>query len=331
VSPYPTRILSRRDVEAVLTMADALEVVAEAFAAHGRGDARMPPKVYLDLPEHEGDFRAMPAYVSGGKAASLKWVNSHPRNPARGLPAVMGVLILSDPETALPRAVMDATLITAVRTGAAGGVAARVLARPESEVLALIGAGVQARWQLEALLPSFELREIRLADPSTEAIAGLRDAFPALRKRMRACGTAREGVDGADLVVTTTPCREPVIEAGWVASGTHVNAIGADAPGKQELATGLVEACTIVVDDPVQARHSGEVNVPLSTGSLEPARAERSLGQVLAGLAPGRGDPEEITLFDSTGLAVQDLAVAEVVAARAEDADLGLLVDLVGV
>ncbi|MFQ5767191.1 MAG: ornithine cyclodeaminase family protein [Acidobacteriota bacterium] len=308
-----TLILGRQDIRRLLDMGTALQVVEAAFASHGRGETRMPAKIYLDLPEFAGDFRAMPAYLPALKAAGVKWVSSHSGNPRRGLPAVVAVLILSDPETAEPLAVMDATLLTLLRTGAAGGVAARHLSREDSSVLALVGAGAQSHAQLDAVRRVRPIRKVKLFDPDPQAVQRLKRRFKDADLEILTCPTVREAVDQAHIVATTTPSRKPVVEREWIAAGTHLNAMGADAPGKQELHPQILLDGEVFIDDPHQARHSGEINVPLAGGVLKMKQLRGTLGEVVAGRHPGRSRPEAITVFDSTGLAVQDLAVARAV------------------
>lgn len=318
-----TLILTRADVEALVDMAAAVEAVERAFLAHGEGRARMPPKVYLDVPEHDGDFRAMPALLDG--AAGVKWVNSHPQNPARhGLPAVMGVYVLSDPATAVPLCVMDATWLTAVRTGAAAAVASRHLARPDARSLGFVGSGVQARTLLEAHRVTHPgLETFVCADVRPEAAAGLAELSGGR------VGTIDEAA-ACDIVCTSTPSTTPVVSADAVRPGAHVNALGADAAGKQELPSALLLAARVVVDDPAQALHSGEVNVPVHRGELDPERLVGTLGEVIAGRATGRREATDITVFDSTGLAIQDLAVARAIYALARERGRGQAVALVG-
>jgi alanine dehydrogenase len=298
----PTRILTRAELGRLLTMDMALGAVEEAFAAHGRGEARMPVKVYLPLPEHAGDFRAMPSFLGG--AAGVKWVNSHPQNPARhGLPSVMGVYILSDPETALPLAVMDATLLTAYRTGAAAGVATKHLLGRAPRTVGLIGCGVQARYLLAAHRALFPDVEALMADLVPEAAARF-----AAEAGGRAVSLAEAA--GCDVVCTATPARRPVVDLAWVGADAHINAMGADAPGKQELDTRIVQKARVFVDDLEQASESGEVNVPLHEGALTRAQIAGTLGEVIAGRRAARPDGPTLTVFDSTGLAVQDVALA---------------------
>ncbi len=316
-----TRILTRADVARLLTMEMALEAVELAFAAHGRGETRMPVKVYLPLPEHAGDFRAMPAFLDG--AAGVKWVNSHPQNPARhNLPSVMGVYILSDPETARPLAIMDATLLTAFRTGAAAGVATRHLLGRPPRTIGFIGCGVQARYLLEAHRAIFGAFQVLCADVVPEAAA--RFAAEAGGRAVSIAAAA-----ACDVVNTATPSRRPVVEDGWVAAGAHVNAMGADGPGKQELATAIVLGARVFVDDLEQAAESGEVNVPLHDGALTRAQLAGTLGEVIAGKVRARTSGGETTLFDSTGLAVQDLALARMIHQAAVAANAGIEVALV--
>ena len=299
-----TLLLSQSDVRAVLSMDRAVSAVQKAFLAHGRGETLMPPKVYLPLPQHHGDFRAMPAYVAG--AAGVKWVNSHPENPKRhGLPSVLAVYVLSDPETAMPLAIMDGTLLTAVRTGAAAAVASQLLARPAPRTIGFIGTGVQARFLLEAHCVVYPQGfDILVADISDEAAR----AFAA---EVGGKQVTVEQAAGCDIVCTATPSRAPVVRRAWVRQGAHINALGADAPGKQELDPQILFDAKVVIDDWEQATESGEVNVSLHDGSYRRERIHATLGEVLAKKKPAR-EGDEITVFDSTGLAVQDSGPGQV-------------------
>jgi alanine dehydrogenase len=316
-SPRPsTLILTEADVRAVLTMEAAVAAVERAFLCHGQGDALMPPKVYVDLPEVPGDFRAMPARALG--AVGVKWVNSHPENPGRhGLPTVMGLYILSDPQTALPLAVMDATLLTAFRTGAAGAVASRHLYQGTPKTVAFIGCGVQSQVLMEAHRVVFGD-----FDPLWTDLRA--DAAEALAAQYGGRVVSVEEASGADILNTSTPSRQPVVQANWLRDGAHINAIGADAEGKQELDPAVLSAADtrVFVDDHAQATHSGEVNVPLARGLITGDHIAGTLGAVIAGQHPGREDAL-VTVFDSTGLAIQDVALAQVVHQAATAAGMG--------
>lgn len=314
-----TLLLTQSHVRALLTMAHAVDAVEAAFAAHGRGEALMPAKVYLELEAHDGDFRAMPSYLAG--AAGVKWVNSHPRNPERhGLPAVMGLYVLSDPASAAPLAILDATLLTALRTGAAAGVASRHLAAGPPATLGLVGCGVQARYLLEAHRVVFPAGfEVLVADARPEAARALAQA-----EGGRAVTV--EEASACDIVCTSTPTRSPIVRRPWLAARAHVNAMGADAPGKQELDPGILDDAAVFIDDAHQAFSSGEVNVPLRTGRMKEENIQGTLGDVIVGAHPGRGD-HAITVFDSTGLAIQDLALASLAHELARAAGLGAEID----
>ncbi len=312
-----TLLLTRSEVRQLLDMEMALAAVDAAFLAHGRGEARMPSKIYLDLPEYHGDFRAMPAYIPGLKSAGMKWVSSYTANPSKGLPAVIAVFILSDPETAEPLAIMDATFITLMRTGAAGGIAAKHLARADASIAALVGAGAQSHTQLDALLRVRPIRTVRVYDPHTASIAALVNEFAGRGVTFETATSVEQAVRGAHVIVTTTPSHAPVVERAWVSEGSHISAIGADAPGKQELESAILGAARVFVDDLEQASHSGEINVPLASGVFRSEQIAGTLGQVLAGKVPGRLSDRDITVFDSTGLALQDVATARAVYDRA--------------
>jgi ornithine cyclodeaminase/alanine dehydrogenase len=315
-----TLILSGKDLEKILTMEMAIPAVERAFAAHGRGEAVMPPKLYLPLEKYAGDFRAMPSLL--GDSAGVKWVNMHPENPKRfRLPAVMGVFILSDPETAFPLAVMDGTRLTAFRTGAAAAVASRYLAVKEPATVGFIGCGTQARSILLAhrtLYRGFRPIMADLDQAAAEKFAKEAGGFAASMDQAGSC----------DIICTSTPSRAPVLFRSYVGISTHINAMGADAPGKQELDPRLLQEATVVLDDLAQATESGEVNVPLHSGSYRREQIYGTLGEIVAGKKPGRRGTE-ITIFDSTGLAIQDLALARVVFDEARSRGLGIEIDLV--
>lgn len=316
-----TLILTEKDVRALVTMSDAVTAVEGAFMAHGKGQTLMPSKVYLSLPEHGGDFRAMPSYMEG--AAGVKWVNSHPDNPAKhSLPSVMGTYILSDPKSAAPLAIMDATWLTAMRTGAAGGVASKHLATKNPKSIGFVGCGVQARVLLAAHQALFSNVELRMADVSADAAARF-------AKEAGGKVTSVDEAVASDIVCASTPGRVPVITKAAVRAGTHINAMGADAPGKQEIEGAVLTRSKVFIDDWDQATHSGEVNVPLHKGEYAQESITGTLGEVIAGKVAGRL-ADEVTIFDSTGLAVQDLALARVIYAKARELGRGLEVELIG-
>ena len=303
-----TILLNQSEVLAAIDMRDALTAVEEIFRLHGRRQVQMPSKVYLDLPG--GDVRAMPAYAPPLGFASIKNINMHPGN--RDVPSIVGTLTLFDPPTGMPLAIMDATAITRLRTGAAAGVATRLLARADAAVLSLIGAGNQAMTQIEAVLavrPRIE--KVIVYDVDNERASKLAlTATDRFRVVVQIARSVEEAVRAADVLTTITPARTPIVLADWVKPGTHINAIGADAAGKQELESRLTTSAKIIVDEMEQATHSGEVNVPLTEGVLESSDIYAELGHVAAGAKAGRSNPTDITLFDSTGLALQDLACA---------------------
>lgn len=314
-----TLLLTQSDVRSLVTMESAVAAVEQAFAAHGRGEASMPPKVYIEIAEHCGDFRAMPAYLAG--AAGLKWVNCHPENRARhGKPTVRGLYLLSDPATAEPLAVMDATWLTAVRTGAAAAVATKHLARADARTVGFVGCGAQARTMIDALRIVLGPLEIVAADSSPDAAESFAAEFGGR------VGTIREASAG-DIVCTATPSTRPIVERAWIRPGTHLNAMGADAHGKQELDPQILQDGLVVVDDVAQAQGSGEINMPLREQQIELGDLHASLGEIIAGLEPGRTSDDQITIFDSTGLAIQDVALAKVIYEAAREQGAGRQID----
>jgi len=296
LSPVP--VFSGRQVELAVSPGEAVEAVRDAFVAHHRGEWTMPPKVYVtNYPA--GDFRAMPAL--GGGHALLKWVTSFPGNPARGLPTVSGVVLLSDAQTGELKAVLDAAAVTALRTGAAAVLAAETLGRPDASSAAVIGAGVNGIAAARTFLARD--RTVALWDRDVaraEAAAALVGATvaPSLAAAL-----------AADLVVTVTPGHEILLTEGLLAPGQHVSLMGADGPGKGEASVAELRRTRMFCDEWEQASHSGDISRGVEEGCIGVADVT-ALGAVLAGEAEGRRSGQEITVFDSTGLAIQDLAIA---------------------
>lgn len=307
----------------MITIPEALKAVEEAFRYCGRGLTQMPAKIYLHLDKYEGDFRAMPAYIAGMEACGIKWVNVYPRNRRFNLPAVMALVILSDPKTGFPLCIMDATLLTNLRTGAAGGVAAKYLARKDSSVVAMVGCGAQARTQLASLKEFFKIRSVLVWGHKMQYAQTFIEDMHYLKLDMHPVDTVRACVKDADIVVTATPVRRPIVRSAWIRPGTHINAIGADAKGKEELQLQLVKRAKVIVDDKKQALHSGEINVPFSKGLFLEKNIYATLGDIVAGKKKGRTNKNEVTIFDSTGLAVQDVAVANLIYHKALKMKIG--------
>ena len=318
-----TLILSSREIRRLVDMTQALRAVEGAFKSYGRGLAQMPAKIYLHLNKYNGDFRAMPAYIGALEASGVKWVNVHPGNRRFDLPAVMAIIILSDPRSGFPLAIMDGTFITNLRTGAAGGVAAKYLARRGSSVVAFVGCGAQARTQLMALDGLFKIKSVRVWGNRPEYARKFMSEMKHLGLNIKVEKNIPDCVKNADIIVTTTPVRRPIVRSGWIKKGAHINAIGADAKGKEELDPKLLKRAKVVVDDWAQASHSGEINVPVSKGLIRKRDIYATLGDIVAGKKRGRVSAGEITIFDSTGLAIQDIAIADLVYKKAVKKGIG--------
>lgn len=304
-------------------MSSAIMIAEQAFKAKGQGRVQMPAKIYLHLDKYKGDFRAMPAYINGTQACGIKWVNVHPKNKEHGLPSVMALIIINDPKTGFPLAVMDGTHITNLRTGAAGGIAAKYLARKNSSRLAMIGCGIQAQTQLMALNEIFNIEAVSLYDliPSQTEVFLKKTRYLGLK--MSVLRGIPECLEEADIVVTTTPSRKPIIKPEWINKGTHINAIGADAPGKEELEAKILKKAKIVVDDIAQAAHSGEINVPIAKKIITKRNIHANLADIITAKKQGRTSNNEITVFDSTGLAILDVAMAHYIYQQAKKNEIG--------
>ena len=324
-----TLLLNPADVDENAAMPELIVAVEEAFAAYEAGRVQMPAKSYIDLPAYNGDFRSMPAYMDAGEwdAAGIKWVNVHTDNPdTYDLPTVLGTMIYSDPRNAFPLAILDGTTLTRKRTGAAAAVATDHLAVADAASLGIVGAGVQSYTQLEAIRTVRDIERVIVADNRKEAIERFVERFEG---ELDVRGGSIAEAAGCDVLSTVTPVESPLVDSEDLGDRTHVNAMGADAPGKNELAPDVVTTAKLVIDDYEQCTHSGEINVPWSEGLLTDSDLHGTLGEIVAGKRPGRTDSDGVTVFDSTGLAIQDIAAAHVVYERASENDNGTPFELV--
>ena len=327
-------VLSHDDVRAALPVAECVEVMAEVLAARARDEAYMPLRSVMRAPGAPGLLGLMPAWRGAPVAAfALKAVCVIPGNPARGLDAHQGTVTLFDGETGIPTAILDGSAVTAIRTAAVTAVATRTLAREDAHVLAIIGAGVQGRSHVEALAPTRTFDEVRVFAPTkahAQALVEFGTECLGSGVRVIAAAGAREACEGADVIVTATNAREPVIARDWLGAGAHVNAIGASTPNASEIDTATVAASALFCDSRESVRNEArEFRLAVDEGLIageEHIRAE--LGEVLAGLAPGRADASELTLFRSLGIAVEDLAAAQHAVAAARGLQLGAEVEL---
>jgi alanine dehydrogenase len=322
---FETLLLKQSEIQELADMKEIIDYVETAYSVDANRKVQMPSKMYLFFNKYDGDLRIMPCFIRGLDQAGVKNVNVHPHNTSENhLPTVMGLIELVDPKTGFPLAVMDGTWITNMRTGAAGGVATKYLARKDSKILGLVGAGMQALTQVMAIKEVMDIKEVKVSCRTCthrESFAKMiRDNFGI---EARAVETIQEAVEGSDVVSTTTPSRVPIVKRSWVDDGTHINAMGADAPGKQELESHLIEKAKIVIDCWGQASHSGEINIPVQEGTIRKSDIHARIGDIVNGDSPGRESDSEITIFDSTGLAVQDIVTAWNIREKALKAGVG--------
>jgi ornithine cyclodeaminase len=325
-----TLVLGEHDVARLLPMDECVEVMVEALAALERGEMHQPLRFVVRPPDAAGLLGLMPAHRSGASAAfGLKAVCVMPGNPARGLDAHQGVVILSDGETGEARAVVNASAITAIRTAAVSGVATRLLAREDARELAVLGAGVQARSHLEAMAVVGDFQRARIWSRTPEHAEALAADPGELPFPVETAASAEAAVADADVVCTTTSAPEPILRRAWLRAGAHVNAVGSSIPTTRELDTETMAAASLFVDRRESAlNEAGDFLFAQREGAIGPDHIRAELGELLVGKAAGRTSPEELTVFKSLGLAVEDLAAAEHVYRRAREEGTGQEVEL---
>jgi ornithine cyclodeaminase/alanine dehydrogenase-like protein (mu-crystallin family) len=314
-------VLGYEDVSRLLPMDECIEVMEEALAALARGEMYLPLRFVVRPPDAAGFMGLMPAHRGGERPAfALKALTIVPDNPRlRGLDAHQGGVLLSDGESGEPVAFMNASAITEIRTAAVSAVATRALARENTRELAILGAGVQARSHLEAMRAVREFERIRIYSRTPEHARSLAEEGGA-----EAVDSAEEAVREADVVVTATSSSQPVLERAWLKSGAHINAVGACLPDFRELDTRTVADAAFFTDRRESAENeAGDYVLALREGAIEPGHIRAELGEVLVGSAPGRNAAEEITIFESLGIAIEDLAAADHVVRRARAEGVG--------
>jgi ectoine utilization protein EutC len=325
------RVVTEQALRELISPADAVTAVRQAPVQLARGEAVTPEPSELDLAQARGDMHVKGAYLSGAPYFSYKAASGFYDNPSRGLPVNAGLVMVFDAETGFPSAILfDNGYLTDVRTGAAGAVAADLLAVPDVAKVAILGAGIQARRQLEMLLQLRSPAEVSVWARRPEQAAGYaREMAEALGVPVTPVPSAQAAVDGADIVVTTTPSREPVVSAEWFGPGQHITAVGADLPAKQELDPRLFpRADKVVVDSVSQAVRSGDTHHAIESGLLSQADIYAELGEIAAGRRPGRERAEELTIADLTGLGVEDAAMANLAATRVAAAGVGQVIEI---
>lgn len=316
-------ILSEHEVEELLTMRACIRVMEEALADLARGNVHNPLRTMMRAEGAAGFLGLMPSYRGGDQPAfGLKEICVFPGNPARGLDTHVGAVILHSGETGVPLAVMNASAITAIRTAAVSAAATKLLAREEARTLAILGAGVQAKTHLEAIPIVRPIREVRIFSRTrrkAEALAG---------GRARVVDSAEEAVRGADVVVTATSSREPVVRREWISPGAHINAVGSSIAAARELDSATVAASSLFVDRRESTiNESGDYLIAMREGAITADHIRAEIGELLLGKARGRTSPEEITVFKSLGLAIEDLASAQFLFVEAERRGTGTWVE----
>jgi ornithine cyclodeaminase/alanine dehydrogenase len=336
------RVLSAADIQKVFTITDALEAVEEAYRQKAEGAGVAWPMVYEAFEEGVSDMDIRSGRLAASGVFGLKLTAWFSENPAKGMPEIFGTTLICDDTTGAPLALLNASAITGLRTGAAAALGIKWLARKDASRLLVAGAGHMSTFMVAASLvacPSIthvEVWDPKRVDAPVERVEQMRETVAALLAaagvdrafELVAVGDGEQAAGAADAIVTITPATAPIIKRDWVRPGTHVSCVGADMPGKQELESALVAAARLYVDDRAQSVASGELEVPVSEGAISPEDIVAELGEVIAGKAAGRTSDDEITVFDTSGIAVQDLASSKIAYERALEAGLGTVTEL---
>lgn len=321
-----TLILGRTDMVGLLTPSEYNDCVEHAFRMHGLGRVYLEPKGHIVLDRYKGEWEVMPSWIEEPEAAACKWVSIREDNARFDLPAVFSILVYTHPETGFPLAICDGSHHTLMRTGASAAVSAKWLARKDSEVLAIAGTGSVGVGTLATCDPIFPWREVRIWSRTQASLDRFLAEQTPLYPHLKLVGTTdlEQAVRGADVVVTGTHARGWIVDDSWVSPGTHLAALGADLEGEQELDPAILQRARIFVDDIRQCIPDGEINVPLREGLISEEHIAGEIGKVICGELEGRQSDDQVTVFDSTGIALQDSATVPLEVERALAAGVGI-------
>ena len=326
-----TLLLNQRDVGSLLSMKDVIASVEACYMAYCSGQVIQPDIVSVELPQFNGEMDIKSGYSESTRMISVKCASGFYDNQKNsGLPNSLSTVLLFDGSTGFPLCIMDGSLITGYRTGAAGAISAKLLARKDSKTIAVLGTGEQARMQVLALKEVLDFERILVFGRSAGQLAEYKKEMELLPGiSLELCDATEAAVRNSDIVITTTPSKAPVVKKEWVRPGTHIIAVGADMEGKQELDAALFAGAKIVVDNRAQCTTRGETQNPLKQGIIRPEDIHCEIGEILLGNKPGRTNDSEITIFDTTGMAVQDNVTAAAIYRRALERKLGEFYDFI--
>lgn len=319
-------LVSEADLRRAVTLADAIPAMEEAFVTYSEKRATVPPVVQLDVPENRGEIHVKAGHIHGASEYVIKIAAGFYDNPLRNLPVGSGLMMLFDSATGFPLAMLlDNGFLTELRTAAAGAVAAKYMSVQNVDQVGIIGAGVQGRFQLEALACVRRFGRVRVYDHHSANVAKyLGDLQGKYEARIEPAATPEEAARGSNIIITATPSRKPILLGEWISPGTHITAMGSDSPDKQELDTSvLARADRIIVDSVVQCVIQGEIHHAVRVGILKETDVDGELGDVISGKVPGRLNDTEITICDLTGVGVQDAAISKIAYQKARALNFG--------
>ena len=323
-------VLSEKQVRSLIDIDELIAALAQAHVQYSTGKAVMPVRMVVPLAPIQGRITSMPGFLSEDQALGMKVVTYFQDNPKRNLPAILATILLFSTETGQAIATMEGSYITAIRTACASALATKLLANPETPVLGILGAGVQARVHIQALTRVRKIERIKIYSPSgTSGAAVQRELTPQVDAAIELARSAEETARGADIVVTATTAKEPILQCEWLKAGAHINAVGSHRPDLREIDGQTLARAKIVVDsrDAIMAE-CGDILLALKEKAIGENHIHGEIGEVLAGLKPGRTRSDELTLYKSVGIAVQDVAAANLVYRKAEQLDIGTTVEI---
>jgi alanine dehydrogenase len=322
--------LSEIQVQALIDIDELIAALEQAHVQHSTGKAVMPVRLVVPLPQIQGRITSMPGFLSEDKALGMKVVTHFQDNPKQGLPAILATIMLFSAETGKMIAVMDGSYITAIRTACASAMATKALANPQTPVLGILGAGVQARAHIQALARVRKLKKIKLYSPSGASAAAVKqDIAPQVEAAIEVVKSAEEAVRDSDILVTVTTAKEPIVKQEWLKPGVHINAVGSHRPDLREIDGATLARAKIVVDsrEAIMAE-CGDILLAIKEGSITGENIHGEIGEVLAQAKPGRRSTDELTLYKSVGIAIQDVTTANLVYQKALRQGVGTNVEI---